>query len=443
MPTFINQTKTDLYLTGDIGFEISAKNFINSLHSITTSQIVVHIDSLGGNVFDGISIYNALKDYAGKKTAVIEGICASAASYILMAFDEVIAKPNSLLMIHNPLVENVSGNANELSKITNTLTELSNIYISAYAERTHLPETEIKTLMDNETYFGAVQAKQKGFVDFIDGEQDISTDALIANAKLRFVAYSKTLKPKPFINMTDKDTDISPKEPTATEQEEKPVAVKEEEAKKEEESIFSVEEAQAIFDESKEIDTQQAYKLAKEQIETSIKDLDDKSAFEEILTALTNLIKPEEDNNNTSPTSESATEQEQQEEEEEVNDADESIVIEDPFLIEEKKRKQSIKAFADEVNEDGSLNELLIEALLNEEMTLEDFKSEACKRLVKARAVKNYKAVLFADKQTKPDSTNLNTFKTKKDYVAHYRRLIEDGDIVGASAFYRKYSNIF
>ena len=442
MPTFIDQSKTDLYLTGDIGFEISAKNFIADLHNTNTPQLVVHIDSLGGNVFDGISIYNALRDYTGKKTAIIEGICASAASYILMAFDEVIAKPNSLLMIHNPLVENVSGNANELSKITNTLTELSNIYISAYAERTHLPEAEIKTLMDNETYFGAIEAKQKGFVDFIDGEQDISTDALIANAKLRFVAYSKTLKPKPFINMTDKDTDISPKEPTATEQEqqeEKPVIVKE--AKKEE-SIFSVEEAQAIFDEAKEIDTQQAYKLAKEQIETSIKDPDDKSAFEEILTALTNLIKPEEDNNNNTSPEESATQQ-QEEEEEEASDTEESVVIEDPFLIEEKKRKQSIKAFADEVNEDGSLNELLIEALLNEEMTLEDFKSEACKRLVKARAVRNYKAVLFADKQNKPQSNNPNTFKTKKDYVAHYRRLIEDGDIVGASAFYRKYSNIF
>lgn len=428
MPTFIDQSKTDLYLTGDIGFEISAKNFIADLRNTNTPQLVVHIDSLGGNVFDGISIYNALRDYTGKKTAIIEGICASAASYILMAFDEVIAKPNSLLMIHNPLVENVSGNANELGKITNTLNELSDIYIKAYAERTHLPETEIKTLMDNETYFGAAQAKQKGFVDFIDGEQDISTDTLIANAKLRFVAYSKTLKPKPFINMTDKE-DISHKEPTAAAQEETPVV--KEEAK--EESFFPVEQAQAIFDEAKEIDTQQAYKLAKEQIETSIKDLDDKSAFEEILNALTNLIKPDEqdNNNNTSP------------EEEEVKDADESVVIEDPFLIEEKKRKQAIKAFADEVNEDGSLNELLIEALLNEEMTLEDFKSEACKRLVQARAVRNYKAVLFADKQNKTQSNNPNPFKAKKDYIAHYRRLIEDGDIVGASAFYRKYSNIF
>ena len=417
MPTFINQNKTDLYLTGDIGFEISAKNFIASLHNIDTSQLVVHIDSLGGNVFDGISIYNALKDYAGKKTAVIEGICASAASYILMAFDEVIAKPNSLLMIHNPLVENVSGNANELSKITNTLNELSDIYIKAYAERTHLPETEIKNLMDNETYFSAAKAKEKGFVDFIDGEQDISTDTLIANAKLRFVAYSKHLKPKPFINMTE---EISPKEDLAK-GEEKPAA--------KEESFFSIEEAQAIFDESKEIDTQQAYKLAKEQIENGIKELEDKSAFEEILTALTNLIKPEEE-------IEEPKEEESEEPSREIPQPDDSL------LVEERNRKQAIKAFADEVNEDGALNELLIEALCNEEMTLEDFKSEACKRLVKARAVKSYKAVLFAGNQSQ-NKQSANSFKTKNDYVARYRQLIESGDIAGATAFYRKYSNIF
>lgn len=416
MPTFINQSKTDLYLTGDIGFEISAKNFIASLHSIDTSQLVVHIDSLGGNVFDGISIYNALKDYTGKKTAVIEGICASAASYILMAFDEVIAKPNSLLMIHNPLVENVSGNANELSKITNTLNELSDIYIKAYAEKTHLPEAEIKNLMDNETYFSAAKAKEKGFVDFIDGEQDISTDTLIANAKLRFVAYSKHLKPKPFINMTE---EISPKENLAAEDKEKPAA---------KEESFSIEEAQAIFDESKEIDTQQAYKLAKEQIENGIKELEDKSAFEEILKALTNLIKPEEEIEE--------SEEEPEEPSQEIPQPDDSL------LVEERNRKQAIKAFADEINEDGALNELLIEALCNEEMTLEDFKSEACKRLVKARAVKNYKAVLFAGNQSQ-NKQSTNSFKTKNDYVAHYRQLIESGDIAGATAFYRKYSNIF
>lgn len=193
MPTFETQNKTDLYLTGDIGFDISAKNFIKSLQAVNTPNICVHIDSLGGNVFDGLSIYNALKDYTGKKTAIIEGVCASAASYILMAFDEVIAKANALLMIHNPLVENISGNASELLRVSSTLAELSKIYIDAYTERTHLPYDYIKEMMDNETYFNAQQAKEKGFVDIIEGEQTIALEKAKAEIKKQQDAYSKSI----------------------------------------------------------------------------------------------------------------------------------------------------------------------------------------------------------------------------------------------------------
>ena len=59
--------QTELYLTGDIGFEVSSRNFINEVKAVTSPNLYVHIDSLGGSTLDSISIYNALKDYTGTK----------------------------------------------------------------------------------------------------------------------------------------------------------------------------------------------------------------------------------------------------------------------------------------------------------------------------------------------------------------------------------------
>ena len=417
MPTFETQNKTDLYLTGDIGFDISAKNFIKSLQAVNTPNIYVHIDSLGGNVFDGLSIYNALKDYTGKKTAIIEGVCASAASYILMAFDEVIAKANALLMIHNPLVENISGNANELLKVSSTLAELSKIYIDAYTERTHLPYDTIKEMMDNETYFNAQQAKEKGFIDIVDGEQSVSLETLTAQAKLRLVAYAKHLS-KPNIHIMAENLN---------------------------EKLYTVEEAQAVLESAKEVNTQQAYKIAREQIIDAISNLEDKSPFDPIIQELDSLIVPEAEN---------AVEEEQikadgdsntneQPTEEQPTTEDPASAIQDEALspIElEQKRKQEIKAFADEINKDGSLNELVIEALLSD-MSLEDFKTESCKRLATANAKRNFKAALFATAHS--STSTQKTFKSKRDYIAHYESLLADDKTAEAKAFAKKYPNIF
>ena len=416
MPTFETQNKTDLYLTGDIGFDISAKNFIKSLQAVNTPNICVHIDSLGGNVFDGLSIYNALKDYTGKKTAIIEGVCASAASYILMAFDEVIAKANALLMIHNPLVENVSGNANELLRVSSTLAELSKIYIDAYSERTHLSYDSIKKMMDDETYFNAQQAKEKGFVDIIEGEQSVSLETLTAQAKLRLVAYAKHLS-KPNIQIMAENPN---------------------------EKLYTVEEAQAVLESAKEVNTQQAYKIAREQIADAISDIKDKSPFDPILQELDSLIVPEvKEEEQEQIKADADTNADEQPAEEEETTEEEPAPLQDEALspIElEQKRKQEIKAFADEINKDGSLNELIIEALLSN-MSLEDFKTESCKRLATANAKRNFKAALFA---TAHSSTPTHkTFKSKRDYIAHYESLLADEKTAEAKAFAKKYPNIF
>lgn len=364
--TFEIVDKTELYLTGDIGFEISAKRFIEDLKQVNTPNILVHIDSVGGKIFDGLSIYNALKDYKGKTIAIIDGVCMSAASYILMAFDRVIAKPNSIIMVHNPKVDGIDGDSKRLAQMANTLAELTALYVKTYVDRTGMSEEQIRQYMDNETFFTATEALSNGFIDEIDqtsNQVQLSKDTLKAQLDNRLVAFANHLKNKQSIIMENIN-----------------------ETKQE----YTVEEAQAVLDTAKEVNTQEAYKLALEQINEAIKDIEDKTPFENIIKELTALIQPEEEI--TPEAKEEQVEEEQPEQE----------------LKQLQAKLDNIKAILALLKEidDDSLNEVAIKAIENDE-TLEDFKTDMLKAQVVAKAKTNFKAMLNkGNKQVSQQSIN-------------------------------------
>ena len=156
----------DIYIYGEIGFEVDAKDFINEIKALKGKPFNLHINSVGGSVFEGQAIYTTIQNYKGKVTVFIEGVAASMASIIALAGDEVHMSENSLYMIHDPLV-GVYGNKQELDKKIELLNVIKEQMVNIYTNKTGLEESLIVDMMSKETWFTAEEAKEAGFVDVV------------------------------------------------------------------------------------------------------------------------------------------------------------------------------------------------------------------------------------------------------------------------------------
>lgn len=167
-----------LYLDGTIsdeswwGDEVTPRMFKDEL-SAGCNDIVVWINSPGGDCVAASQIYSMLMDYAGNVTIKIDGIAASAASVIAMAGTEVLMAPTALMMIHNPLTVAI-GDTEEMQKAIAMLDEVKESIINAYEIKTGQSRTKISHLMDSETYMNANKAIELGFADglLIDAKRD-------------------------------------------------------------------------------------------------------------------------------------------------------------------------------------------------------------------------------------------------------------------------------
>jgi ATP-dependent protease ClpP protease subunit len=122
------------------GSGVTAQQVKSLLAAADQNQpLVVRIDSEGGSVFDGLSIYEAFNNYPGPKKAIIESTAFSIASYIAMAFDEVEIAENGYVMIHEP-ASATDGTSSELKKSAELLDKLDQSMVTAYAKKTGLSE---------------------------------------------------------------------------------------------------------------------------------------------------------------------------------------------------------------------------------------------------------------------------------------------------------------
>lgn len=143
----------------------TAKQFAQDLKAAgSVSQIHLRINSPGGDVFDGLAIYNTLLNHGAKITANVDGLCASIASVIAMAASELSMSENALLMIHNPY-SLVMGDSNQMRKLAETMDKIKNSSILAYQRHTKMSEEEISELMDEETWMSASEAIANGFAE--------------------------------------------------------------------------------------------------------------------------------------------------------------------------------------------------------------------------------------------------------------------------------------
>jgi ATP-dependent Clp protease, protease subunit len=131
-----------------------------------TQPLTVRIDSEGGSVFDGLSMYEAFSSYPGPKKAIIESTAFSIASYIATAFDDVEIAENGYVMIHEPS-SGVDGTASDFAKTADLLAKLDQSMVTAYSTKTGLSEDFVRSLMQEETFLNASEALNYGFVNSI------------------------------------------------------------------------------------------------------------------------------------------------------------------------------------------------------------------------------------------------------------------------------------
>lgn len=163
-----SETSADIYIYDEIGmWGISARRFTESLIALgNINHINLHIHSPGGEVFEGIAIYNQLKNHNATITVYIDGLAASMASVIAMVGAEVIMPTNAMLMIHKPWGVS-AGDANDMRDYADLLDKVENVLIPAYMEKTGKTKEEIEAMLGEETWLTAEECVEHGFANTI------------------------------------------------------------------------------------------------------------------------------------------------------------------------------------------------------------------------------------------------------------------------------------
>lgn len=159
-----------IYLYGTIGEDwwddmaMTAGQFTKELNAYGGEPVDIFVNSPGGNVFDGSTIYSAIKRYPGRVTAHIDGLAASAASYCILSADEVLVSPSATMMIHNAWIS-ATGSAEELRETADVLEKLDSTITGIYRSKTGMGQDEIERMMLAETWMTAAECVEMGFAD--------------------------------------------------------------------------------------------------------------------------------------------------------------------------------------------------------------------------------------------------------------------------------------
>jgi ATP-dependent Clp protease, protease subunit len=174
-PSYRIENKTDevtIYLYDEIWYwGVRASDFVKDLGQIKSGTINLRVNSPGGSVFDGLSIYNALRQHSARVVVHIDGLAASIASIIALAGDEVRMAKNAFFMIHEPWSISM-GNADDLRKEADLLDKVQDTLAQTYVDKSGKSKKEITEYMAAETWFTADEAVAAGLVDSIYEEKE-------------------------------------------------------------------------------------------------------------------------------------------------------------------------------------------------------------------------------------------------------------------------------
>lgn len=175
---------TPVYIYDEIGDSwwggTSAADFIKMIGTIETPKIELHLNSPGGDIFDGVAIYNALNAHPAEVNVVVDALAASAASFIAQAGDTVTMTKGSMMMIHDGSGI-VFGNASDMRTMADLLDKLSDNIASIYADRAGQSTEFWRNLMQEEVWYNAQEAVDAGLADTVNGDTKEEDDTAAQN----------------------------------------------------------------------------------------------------------------------------------------------------------------------------------------------------------------------------------------------------------------------
>ncbi len=189
----VSTDKSELILDGVIASEswyddeVTPKLFRDELNR-HPGNVTVRINSPGGDVFAGVSIYNALVEHDGEVTIKVDGLAASIASLIAMAGDKIIMLPGSMMMVHQPWTI-AMGNSDEIAQVVQMLEKTCQSMVPIYSARTGHPEERIIELLKAETWMTAEESVELGFAT-----QAIAAKASISDSIKNALTYANTVQ---------------------------------------------------------------------------------------------------------------------------------------------------------------------------------------------------------------------------------------------------------
>lgn len=154
-------------------FGVTAKDFVQKLKDIGNKPVNVRLNSPGGDVFEGMAIYNAMKAHSAPVRVTVDGLAASIASIIAMGGKTVTMAENSMMMIHNPAAITM-GDAGELRKTADLLDKIKDQMVDTYVAKSGLGKRETSTMMDEETWMTAKEAVDNGLADEVGTGSKVS-----------------------------------------------------------------------------------------------------------------------------------------------------------------------------------------------------------------------------------------------------------------------------
>lgn len=207
-----NPLEADMYIDGEIvtdeveNTDTSAAGFRDALKDLgDVKTINLHINSPGGSVFEGIAIYNMLKNSKARVNIYVDAVAASIASVICMAGDAIFMPSNSMLMIHNPYTI-AMGNAKQLRKVADDMDQIAKAIKESYLSKAgnKLDEDLLGQIMDKETWLTAQEAYDVGLCDEI-----IDANQAVASINNPFAKHFKAIPESLLTKFKAKQKDIS------------------------------------------------------------------------------------------------------------------------------------------------------------------------------------------------------------------------------------------
>lgn len=188
----------EILIYGDIGFEVHSREIANQLRD-ANGPVTVRVNSYGGDIYEGISIMNALRSYPDQVRVIVEGVAASAASIIAIGSAErTEICPGAEVMVHMPWVE-TPGDADELRKTADDLDRTAQSLAEIYAEKAGGTAEQWLEMMRAETWFSAQEAVDAGVADAVVDARAGKSPVLAGASRKRFAFAGRSEAPTPRI----------------------------------------------------------------------------------------------------------------------------------------------------------------------------------------------------------------------------------------------------